>query len=203
MLASGAQTPSHTINVLIASGVWWFVAKYSGAIQTWLSRALYSYYCHWLIGGATGFLSNVKLYFVCKQPLEDFSNNPFSYSQQFLGFLFAGVAYWISHQFQRLWYRVRPIAQAGATIDDPAGREIYLKLITSKLKQTKENLRDTQNRLREKEDELSETQNKLSENESELMVLRATLLQSEIGYWKVMSAITDAQHRVAKYKTRI
>ncbi len=186
MLASGAS-PSHFINSMVASGVWWLVAKYSGAIQSWLSRTSYSIYCNWLIGGGTDFWGNVKSYFVCKKPLEDFSNNSFSYSQQFLGFLSAGVAYWISDQFQRFWYRASPIAHAGATIDDPAGREIYLSL---KLKQTQDNLRETQNRLREKEDELSE--------------LRTTLLaQLKEDKREFSSVMTNARQRLAQVKTRI
>ncbi|MBS0287575.1 MAG: hypothetical protein JSR17_09775 [Proteobacteria bacterium] len=108
--------PSHSINSMVAGAVWWIANKYSGAFLSWASRFLYSIYCNWLIGGATGFWGNVKWFVVCMKAEEDISNYAYSNSQQILSILTAGGAYWLSHRLQRFWYRTSTIAQAGADI---------------------------------------------------------------------------------------
>ena len=175
MLASGAS-PSHSINSMVASAVWWGVAKYSGPIQSWLSRTYYSLYCNWLIGGGTGFWGNFKWFFVCMKTEEDLGNYAYSNSQQALGLLSAGGAYWISHQFQRFWYRASSIAHAGVSI---AEHELFRRLDSlhghveklaaeQSLPASAEGnpalllqLRETQERLRETEGRLSQLQTDL------------------------------------------
>lgn len=114
--SSNASGPSHSINGMVATAVWWMVNRYSAQFLSWISRFLYSIYCNWLIGGATGFWGNVKWFFVCMRSEEDISNYAYSNSQQILSLLTAGGAYWMTHRFQRFWYRASSIAQAGANV---------------------------------------------------------------------------------------
>ncbi len=180
MLAAGAS-PSHRINSMVASSVWWLVSTYSGPIQSWLSRIFYSFYCNWLIGGATGIWGNVKWFFVCMKSQEDIGNYAYSNSQQALGLLSAGGAYWLSHQFQRFWYRASSIASAGArVVENELTRRLHS--IHGRLEQ----LAVQQSAERSKESvesdptlllQLRETQARLRDTESTLKQLQTDLLQ--------------------------
>ncbi len=110
--------PSHSINGVVAGGVWWLLNKYAGDFLSWFSRYLYNIFCEWLIGGATGISGKIKWFLVCMSPGEQTSRYAYNNSQQIVNVGLALLAYWGAHRFQRFWYKAGEIVQAGANIVD-------------------------------------------------------------------------------------
>lgn len=162
--------PSHSLNGMVASGAWWLSLNYSGSLISWLGRYFHHIYCNWLIGGSQGLWGGIKWLVVCMKPEEDLAQYAASNSQHIISLLIATSTYWITHRFQRYWYRT----------DTPQDEENLLRNSPTLLFQ------------------LKQTQAKLAESEGRFKDLQTTLLrQIEEDEQEFSQAISDAKKRVA------
>lgn len=111
--------PSHSVSAAISMAVTWLVWYFAGPVVSWISRSLWNSFCnYWYVGHYEGFfgtiLGNVRWFTNCMPWGEHLGNYAYRWSDALITGVAGGFTYFFSHMYQRIRYRARTLANAGA-----------------------------------------------------------------------------------------